>query len=201
MTFTDPHIERVLRDGLRREGWPKPARHHPADRGGLTRGGITAVNWGDYKRLGRPATAEELNAITEDEALAFYFDRYVLLPHFDQITDQKLRALLVDWAFTSWWDDPTKALQSSLKARGLYDGNIDGVLGPKTKDALFRDRDPRQLYRDVYTARGDFYVTLALTDPMLWRLLKKADPDGIEASKLQIHNLRGWLNRHAEGLP
>lgn len=189
--FIDPNIETILRASLHREGWPAPARARTADKGGLTRGGITAKNWGDYKHLGRPATAEELNAITEEQALEFYFQRYVELPHFDQVLDQKLRALLVDWAFTSWYDDPTKALQRSLATRGLYHGAIDGALGPMTISALRADRDPRRLYQDVSNDRVRFYVALALSD------------DGVEAfmaahPESQLHNLKGWLNRALE---
>jgi lysozyme family protein len=191
--YLDPQIERILRDGLRREGWPARAKVVPSDRGGLTRGGITAENWGDFKQLGRPATAAELDAITETEALQFYYQRYVALPRFDQVLDQKLRALLIDWAFTSWYDDPTKALQEGLARRGLYGGRIDGELGPKTIVALQADRDPRQLYRDVFAARLRFYTDVAFdtdVDAFLDRYPKS-----------QLHNLKGWQNRCLELLP
>lgn len=192
--YLDPRIAQVLRDGLRREGWPKRARAVASDKGGLTRGGITAANWGDYKHLGRPATAAELDAITETEALEFYYQRYVLLPHFDQVLDQKLRALLIDWAFTSWYDDPVKALQTSLVSRGFDVGKIDGVLGPKTIAAMQADRDPRQLYRDVFNARVRFYLDEALDDLAVVEFLKRR-PD------VDLHNARGWINRALEFTP
>lgn len=191
--YIDPNILRVLVDGLRREGWPAPARNKPSDRGGLTRGGITARSWGEYKHLGRPATADELNAITEAEALTFYLQRYVLRPHFDQVLDQKLRALLVDWSFTSWSDDPVKALQRSLRDRGYNPGPIDGVIGPQTIAALQADRDPRRLYRDVLAARLRFYVGLAFDHDVFAFL--DAHPE------TQLHNLAGWINRSLEFLP
>jgi lysozyme family protein len=202
--FIDPNIDRVLREAMRREGWRDgDARliDHPADSGGLTRGGVTARSWGEYRNFGRPATGDELLTMTYDEAREFYWRRYVVLPGFDQVPDQKLRALLVDWAFTSWFDDPTKAVQTALKARGLYTGAIDGILGPKTRAAVFADRDPRQTFRAVFNARIDFYVMLALTDGLLWALLKRADPSGRDAATLQIANLRGWLRRVCEFTP
>lgn len=192
--YIDTQIERILLDGLRREGWPALARAVASDRGGLTRGGITAENWGDFKHLDRPATADELDAITETEALEFYYQRYVLLPHFDQVLDQRLRALLVDWAFTSWYDDPTKALQYSLASQGLYHGAIDGATGPKTLAALQSVRDPRRLFRDVFNARMVFYRNLALHAPDVQQFLK-------DHPASQLHNLAGWENRNLEFTP
>lgn len=188
-----PTTHALLIEGLRREGWPKPARKHPADKGGWTRGGITAKNWGAYRRLGRPATPSELNAITELDALDFYYERYVRLPGLESVPDDSLRALLVDWTFTSWSDDPIKALQQSLAARLLYDGPIDGVLGPKTKAALLMDRAPRQTYREVLAARIRFYLGLAFDDQV--DAFLESHPTS------QLQNARGWVNRCLEFLP
>jgi lysozyme family protein len=192
--YIDPNILRVLCDGLRREGWPAPARALPSDRGGLTRGGITAVNWGAFRRLGRSATKVELDSITETEALEFYYQRYVALPRFDQVLDQRLRALLVDWAFTSWYDDPTESLQRALASRGLYAGPVDGTIGPLTIAALQRDREPRRLYRDVFNDRVRFYVALALAEKETIAFID-ARPS------CQLRNLSGWLNRALEFTP
>lgn len=185
--YIDPMIENVLKDGLRREGWPGRAQDKPSDRGGLTRGGITSKNWGSYKGWGRPATAAELDAITESDALEFYYERYVKLPGLELVTDQRLRALLIDWAFTSWFDDPIKALQATLKQRGLYDGAVDGKLGPKTKTALFVDRDPRETYRSVLAARIQFYMDIAFDRET--RAFLDSHPS------TQLHNCKGWVNR------
>jgi lysozyme family protein len=193
--YLDPRIRGILLDALAREGWAggrAKARHQAADRGGLTRGGMTATNWGRYKQLGRLATADELNAITEDEALEFYYTEYCLALHFDQVLDQQLRALLIDWAFTSY-DDPAKALQASLKARGLYAGKLDGVIGPQTIAALRADREPKRLFQDVFIARIKHYVKCAWDAPV--RHFLKANRE------TQLHNLPGWINRSLELLP
>jgi lysozyme family protein len=191
--YLDPRIADVLKEGLRREGWPAPARSLVSDRGGLTRGGITAASWGEWLSLGRPATAEELDAITEAQALEFYYARYVALPGLDRVNDQQLRALLIDWAFTSSPDDPIKALQQALRSRDLYDGAIDGILGTQTKTALFKDRDPRATYRRVLAARVQFYLDLAIDAQA--KAFLGAHPS------TQLHNLRGWTNRCLEFLP
>ena len=193
--FLDPNIERVLKDALHREGWndgKAVARKHAADKGGWTRGGITAGAWGRYTHLGRPATPQELNAISESEALEFYFNEYVTVPALDRVPDQKLRALLIDWCFTSW-DDPIRAMQTSLKRRGHYDGAIDGTFGPKTKAALLVDRDPRMTYRDVLAARVRHYFACAYGPDV--REFLSTHPDS------QLINLKGWVYRCLEFIP
>jgi lysozyme family protein len=180
--------ESIIRDAMYREGWRDgQARlvNHPADKGGLTRGGVTAVNWGAQLGLGRPATAAELQAITYSEAEAFYTRRY--LKPFEQVPDPRLRALLVDWAFTSWLDDPTKALQTSLQRRELYSGAIDGIIGPLTIAAVRIDPDQRKTYRDVLAARIVFYRQLAYDADV--RVFLKTHPTS------QLVNFPGWLNR------
>lgn len=46
--------------------------HHPADKGGPTHFGITAATLGAWRGLGRDATAEEVEALSLDEAEAIY---------------------------------------------------------------------------------------------------------------------------------
>ena len=193
--YIDPLIQAPLRAAMVNEDprWFTTGPRlvdHPADRGGLTYGGITAKSWGAYRGLGRPATATELQAITAEQAMAFYYREYVLAPKFDWLPDQRLRALCIDWSFTSWHDDPWRAVQSSLKASGHYAGALDGIPGPATRAALLR-ADQRALYRDVFNARIRFYLGLALGERKMRRVLE-ADPS------LQAHNLRGWINRVLE---
>ena len=184
-------MTQILLDGMRREGWPALAAKHSADKGGWTRGGITARNWGDWRLLGRDATPEELNAITAPQALDFYFQRYVVLPKFDLVTDKRLQALLVDWAFTSWSDDPIKALQTSLARQGMLPGAIDGRLGPKTFIALSR-ANVKQTFNNVLAARIAFYLWLAF-DAQTRQFLR-------DHPTTQLHNARGWVNRCLEFL-
>lgn len=195
--YIDPIIQAPLRVAMHHEdprwltsGNPRLV-NHPADKGGLTRGGITAKRWGQYKGLARPATAEELLAITFEQGLRFYYVEYVLAPKFDELPDQRIRALCIDWSFTSGPDDPWRAVQASLQTRGLYTGALDGLPGPKTRKAVLLDRDQRQTYRDVLRARAHHYLNLALNDAPT-RAFMADNPT------LQLHNIRGWLNRTLE---
>ncbi|MES2034896.1 MAG: glycosyl hydrolase 108 family protein, partial [Pseudomonadota bacterium] len=56
-----------------------------ADAGGPTRWGIDARTLGDWRKLGRPASAAEVQALGQTEALAIYRQRYFVLPGFDRI--------------------------------------------------------------------------------------------------------------------
>lgn len=194
--YLDPNIDKALRDAMAHEDprWFTTGRPRivddPADRGGLTCGGITAKRWGQYRKLGRAATREELAGITVEQGLEFYYHAYVIEPRFDQLPDQKLRALCIDWCFTSWLA-PWKAVQRALKRRSLYAGKIDGICGAGTLAGLMAVRDWRALYTEVWKDRDAFYVDLALNDPDVQAFLK-AHP------KTQLRNLAGWLARNRE---
>lgn len=166
------------------------AELHPADKGGWTRAGITAVNAGEFLELGRPATPDELNALTDAQGFAFYEQRYCR-PYMG--VPEPLRTLLIDWSVTSWHDDPTKALQTALVRRGVYAGRIDGVLGPQTRAAMVRDPDARQTYREVFAARIQYMVHVAFDADV--KAFLKGHP------RSQLHNCRGWINRSLEFVP
>lgn len=187
-------ITSIIDGILEREGWPQ-LTNRKADKGGWTKGGITAKSWGDYAQLGRPATPAELNAITESQARAFYFDRHIA-PY--QSLPDPLRVLLADWSVTSWHDDPTKALQIQLAKLQLYKGRIDGVFGPLTKTALQSflaapGSDVRGFYLELVKARTRQLVNEALDDAKVQTFLTQ-HPD------TDLSNLRGWVNRAQEFL-
>src|SRR5690606_13690489 len=67
-------IDTILDEIIRREGGYV---NHPADRGGPTNFGITAQTLGSWRKLGRPATAAEVQALKEPEARAIYRQQYI----------------------------------------------------------------------------------------------------------------------------
>jgi lysozyme family protein len=62
-------IDAILDEVLRREGGYV---NHPADHGGPTKFGIIAKTLGDWRRLGRAATAQEVAALTVEDSRAIY---------------------------------------------------------------------------------------------------------------------------------
>lgn len=187
-----PTIDETIAAVIDREtgGLPfaaSPATLDAADRGGWTRGGITAVNAGAFLGLWRPATEAELNALTEAQAFAFY--RQYGGPYW--VVYEPLRAMLYDFSVTSG-AAAAKALQTGLVRQKVYlraDGSIatiDGVIGALTVAALARPHDKGQLYRECFEAMIRHYMFCVVSDSR------------IPASVKQTTNIRfgsGWMNR------
>jgi lysozyme family protein len=165
-----PNIQSILDDILRRKGG---YTNHPADRGGPTKYGITAKTLGEWRKLGRPASEAEVQALTEDEARDIYFTNYVKKPGLDAVQDPKLLGLLVDTAVNS---GPERAVRLLQRALSVTD---DGVIGPRTKEMLSKF-DPAKLYRQVLANRLRF----------LGRLITRHPSQAVFAE--------GWMNRIAE---
>jgi lysozyme family protein len=163
-------IDTILDEIIRREGGYV---NHPADRGGPTNFGITAQTLGSWRKLGRPATAAEVQALTEPEARAIYRQQYITGPGFDAITHSALLHLLVDAGVHS---GPKRAVQWLQTALGV---TADGVIGPKTRAALVA-ADQGVLYGKVLGQRLRHLGRLITHDPK------------------QSAFAAGWMNRMAE---
>ncbi len=173
-------IDTILDEIIRREGGYV---NHPADRGGPTNFGITAQTLGEWRKLGRPASAAEVQALTKDEARALYRQQYITGPGFEAITHPALLHLLVDTAVHSGpkraeagQSGPKRAVQWLQAALGV---TADGIIGPKTRAAL-AIADQGVLYSKVLGQRLRHLGRLTTHDPK------------------QSAFAAGWMNRMAE---
>lgn len=141
------------------------------DRGGCTNWGITKATLARWRK--RHVTCAEVKALTRDEAKEILTHMYVLAPHFDQVPDEKLRFVLIDYGIHSGQATATKALQRVL------DVNADGLLGPNTLAALQASKRPQWVYREVLALRLAQWIKDVAKHPE------------------QVENALGWSRRWA----
>ena len=137
------------------------------DTGGPTRWGITQRAWSDY--VGHEATPQEIEALGLQQAEAFYGAlwhqlRLALLPH------EGLAIALFDAAVLCGGRPVVRLLQRLLQVPA------DGVLGPKTAEAVAR--------YDVAPLLDLWVDALALHFAAV-----------VEAEPTKVIFLRGWLRR------
>lgn len=129
-----------------------------SDRGGPTKYGVTAATLGAWRKLGRPATRDEVQRLELPEVRALYRQVYIIGPGFESITVPALRALVVDDGILS---GPTTAIETLQRVLGVRD---DGVLGPRTRAALDA-ADPVLVHVRVVKARVVRYAQIVEADP------------------------------------
>lgn len=158
-------------DILRREG--AAYTDHPADRGGPTKWGITLATLAAYRKI--QVTPFDVAALTEEDARAIYAELFIRRPHFDQINDERLRALVIDCGVNHGVARAAKWLQT---VAGVMD---DGVLGPVSLAAV-NSLPGTILYRRILGIRIKFYGRIITDD------------------HAQAQFAAGWMARAAEFL-
>lgn len=142
---------------LKREG--SKYTDDPVDRGGPTKYGITLKTLTQYR--GHTVTPADVEALTEDEARAIYMALYVTKPHFDQINNQRLRALVVDTGVLHGQPTATILLQ---RAVGTH---ADGIWGFHTQAAV-NDMDPGhqiKIYQTMLQEREQLITDIVARNP------------------------------------
>lgn len=170
----------IITEVMRREGWDT-FTNHPADRGGPTKWGITLASWSAF--IGTPATAADIQAITELGARTYYRQVHVIGPKFDQVRDPHLRELLIDAGVNHGPRHPSKWVQWAAEVEQ------DGMLGPISLKAI-NAAAPLELFLWVLAFRSRLYGRLVTRDPSL----KEAKRIGL---RLQAEFAEGWNNRAA----
>ncbi|KAA0592937.1 lysozyme family protein [Azospirillum lipoferum] len=176
--------ETIIDTILRREGWPRYT-DRSSDRGGPTKGGITLETLTSWRK--RPVIAADVAALDEAEVRAIYRVRYIEEPGFASITDDVLRALVIDSGVNHGTGRASTWLQDAVNdvaGRPLL--KVDGAVGPKTLAAV-NGADAAELWRSVFASRMRFYGQIITGDA---RKRGRTEDDALNAA--------GWLNRLAE---
>lgn len=117
--------------------------NNPADRGGPTRFGVTAAKLGEFRHLGRDATAAEVAALQEPEALTLYRLEFWLRPCLDRVAkvSPRIAAEMLESGVNLGAGWPPARLQAVLnllnrRGRDYADLKEDGQIGRATLGAL-----------------------------------------------------------------
>lgn len=149
-----------------------------ADSGGPTKFGITQKKLAEARK--RPATLEDVQGLTEEEAREIYRRDYA--DAHIAIAPDEVEELLLDIHANHGPGNFARILQRAL---GVV---VDGQIGPKTRAALAA-ADGSKLFRELGAARLEF------TGRAITKNLKDDDHDGIPDN---TEFAAGWLNRQAE---
>lgn len=167
--------------------------NNPADKGGETYAGI-ARNihpyykiWpyvDSYKRtIGRPLkTNEKIPGENIEQMVREFYNELWNKQGFSKINSQEVANILYDWFINSGslafrtTDPETFGIQEILNRDFKKNLTLDGVIGPKTLDAI-NNADPVRLYNTVKKERIRFYNRL------------------VERNPSQLTFLKGWLSR------
>ncbi len=146
---------------------------HPNDRGGATNKGVTLATWracGYDRDDNGSVDVEDLKGLTDREVVD-----QVLKPHYwdrcmgDKIQDQSIANILVDWV----WASGVWGIKHTQRSLNLV---VDGVVGPKTLEAL-NGGDSEAIFTTIKNRRREHFESIVKSDPS------------------QTLFLNGWLRR------
>lgn len=157
--------------------WEGGYINDPTDKGGATNMGVTIATW---KRVGYDKDHDGDIDSTDIKLLSPDDFNYVLKSYWntwkaDQIVNQKIANILVDWV----WGSGKWGVIIPQRILGLKGTDVDGQVGNQTL-GLVNAADPVVLLAKIYAARQDFLHGIVAGNPS------------------QVKYIKGWLNRLAD---
>lgn len=147
----------------------KGVSNRSSDRGGFTVDGVTLTTFRRF--YGQGKTEDDLRNMTRPMWRHIMKSGYWDVCKADQIEDQALAEIIVDWCVNSG----TLRIRNVQTILGV---KPDGCVGPITLDAI-NSSDKIDLYARIMTARKGWFERIVRNDPS------------------QKDNLTGWMNRLA----
>lgn len=135
----------------------------PLDRGGATNKGITIGTFRNF--YGKDATVEQLKNITDEQWLRIFKSGYWDKWKADDIENQSIADIVVDWAWASGTATSIKQVQKILGVA------VDGIVGNDTLTAI-NTADQRSLFVKIHSRRIEFVENIVKRDPSQTRFLK-----------------------------
>lgn len=135
----------------------------PLDRGGATNKGITIGTFRNF--YGKNATVEQLKHITDEQWLHIFKSGYWDKWKADDIENQSIADIVVDWAWASGTVTSIKQVQKILGVA------VDGIVGNDTLTAI-NIAGQRSLFVKIHSRRIEFVENIVKRDPSQARFLK-----------------------------
>lgn len=152
--------------------WEGGFVNHPNDKGGATNRGITIGTYTHYRKSkGLPApSVDDLKNISNAEWMdilkTLYWDKWKA----DEINNQSIANLLVDWA----WGSGAYGIKYPQQVLGV---SADGVVGKITLAAINSYPDQEELFQKLWDRRKQHFESI------------------VQRDATQGVFLKGWLNR------
>lgn len=128
----------------------------PVDRGGATNKGITIATFRHY--YGANATIEQLKALTDEQWMHIFLCGFWNPFKADDIANQSVANICVDWAWASGTGTAIRQVQSLLGV------TADGAVGAQTLAAINK-ANQRHLFAKIKSARLRFVDAIVRRDP------------------------------------
>ena len=135
----------------------------PLDRGGATNKGITIGTFRNF--YGKDATVEQLKNITDEQWLHIFKSGYWDKWKADEIENQSIADIVVDWAWASGTVTSIKQVQKILGVA------VDGIVGNDTLTAI-NIAGQRSLFDKIRSMRIEFVENIVKRNPSQSRFLK-----------------------------
>lgn len=173
--------------------WEGGFVNDPTDRGGATNMGVTIGTWkqvGYDKDGDGDIDVDDLRQLTKEDVV-----NGVLKPHYwdrwkaDQINNQSIANLLVDWV----WGSGVHGIKIPQNILGV---SQDGIVGNKTLSAINNYPNKKELFDKIYSSRVDFINTIVANSVVAYekKIGRKATQTELK-KYTQYRFLNGWLNR------
>ena len=149
--------------------WEGGFVNDPKDRGGATNMGVTLNTWksvGYDKNGDKKIDVKDLKLLSKEDVV-----KKVLKPYFwdkwraDEINNQSIANILVDWVYTS-------GKYGITKVQAMLNLKPDGVVGNKTLSAINDYPNQRQLFQRIKNERLAFIDRIVKNNPSQRRFMK-----------------------------
>jgi hypothetical protein len=152
------YIDKMITSLISREGGYVD---HPLDKGGPTNYGITRETLAAWR--GKAVSKEEVKSMTSSEAAEIYRTQYYFAPKIDSI-NKDIQHHVFDISVNCGPRTSIRLLQKALISLGEQDIKVDGIVGPRTREAC--DKYPASdINKELVKVRLHYYSEIVSKYP------------------------------------